>query len=147
VCVRVCFVKSWRPGYSSMCLCVCDNVKPCRLESTPGRKRERTPTRGHTRLNPPPSRGSAVARIFEVGSRKRLSGVHRAKKCRNIWGETPCSRTGPHPRSWRSPGRDHLSEWGAVVKGARAWRSSAIKSRAFLTQRSSVNCLYNTSLI
>jgi len=58
--------------------------------------------------------------IFEVGSRKRLSGVHRAKKCRNVWGETPCSRAGPHPRGWRSPGRDHLCEWGAVAKGASA---------------------------
>jgi len=44
--------------------------------------------------------------------------------------ETPCSRAGPHPRGWRSPGRDYLGEWGAVAKGARAWRSSASKSRA-----------------
>ena len=58
--------------------------------------------------------------IFEVGRRKRLSGVHRAKKCRNVWGETPCLRAGPHPSGWRSPGRDHLGEWGAVSKGARA---------------------------
>ena len=57
--------------------------------------------------------------IFEVGS-KRLSGVHRAKKCRNVWRETPGSRPGPYPRIWRSPGRDHLGEWGAVSKGARA---------------------------
>jgi len=35
----------------NVCVCVCGNVKPCCLESTPGRKRERTPTRGHTRLN------------------------------------------------------------------------------------------------
>ena len=49
-----------------------------------------------------------------------VPGVHRAKKCRNTWGETSCSRAGPHPRSWRSPGRDHLGEWGAVAKGARA---------------------------
>jgi len=26
-------------------------------------------------------------------------------KCRNAWGETPCSRAGLHPRGWRSPGR------------------------------------------
>jgi len=58
VCVRACVVKSWRPGLRSMCLCVCANVKPCRLESTPGRKRQRTPTRGHTRLNPPPLRAT-----------------------------------------------------------------------------------------
>ena len=43
VCVRVCGVKSWRPALRSMCVCVCGNVKPWRLESTPGRKRERTP--------------------------------------------------------------------------------------------------------
>ena len=58
VCVRVCVVKSWWPGLRSMCVCVCDNVKPCCLESTPGRKRERTPRRGHTRLNPPPQRAT-----------------------------------------------------------------------------------------
>ena len=44
VCVRVCVVKSWRPGLCSMCVYVCGNVKPWRLESTPGRKRERIPT-------------------------------------------------------------------------------------------------------
>ena len=58
VSVLVCFVKSWRPGLRSMCVCVCGNVKPCRLESTPESKRERTPTRGHTRLNPPPPRAT-----------------------------------------------------------------------------------------
>ena len=58
--------------------------------------------------------------IFEVGNRNRLSGVHRTKKCRNMWRETPCSRAGPHPSGWRSPGRDHLREWGSVAKGARA---------------------------
>ena len=57
--------------------------------------------------------------ICEVGSRKRLSGVHRAKKCRNVWGETPCSRAGPHLSGWRSPGRDHLGKWDTVAKGAR----------------------------
>jgi len=40
--------------------------------------------------------------IVEVRIRKRLSGVHRAKKSRNIWGETPCSRADPHPSGWRS---------------------------------------------
>ena len=60
VCVRVCVVKSWRPGLRSMCVCVCGNVEPCRLESTPGRKRERTPTRGHRRFNPPPPRATRV---------------------------------------------------------------------------------------
>jgi len=59
VCVRVCVVKSWRPGLRSVCVCVCDNFKPCRLESTPGRaKRERTPTRVHTRLSPLPPRAT-----------------------------------------------------------------------------------------
>jgi len=48
VCVRVCVVKSWRPGLRSMCVCVCGNVKPCRLESTPGRKeRENSHPRTH----------------------------------------------------------------------------------------------------
>jgi len=56
VCVRVCVVKSWRSGLRSMYVCVCGNGEPCRLESTPGRKRERTPTRGHRRLTPPPPR-------------------------------------------------------------------------------------------
>jgi len=58
VCVRVCVVKSWRPGLRSMCVCVWGNVKPWRLESTSGRQKERTPTRGHTRLNPPPPRAT-----------------------------------------------------------------------------------------
>jgi len=58
VCVRVCVVKSWRPGLRSMCVCFCGNVNPCCLESTPGRKRERTLTRGHTRLNQPPPRAT-----------------------------------------------------------------------------------------
>jgi len=58
VCARVCVVKSWRPGLRSMCVCVCGNVEPCRLESIPGRKRKRTPTRGYTRLSPPPPRAT-----------------------------------------------------------------------------------------
>jgi len=51
VCVRVRVVNSCQPGLRSMCVCGCGNVKPCHPESTQGRKRERTPTRGHTRLN------------------------------------------------------------------------------------------------
>ena len=49
--VRVCVVKSWQPGLRSMCVCVCGKVIPCRPESTRGRKRERTPARGHTRFS------------------------------------------------------------------------------------------------
>ena len=67
--------------------------------------------------------------VFEVGIRKRLSGVHKAKKCRKVWVETPCSRAGPHPSGWRSPGRDHLGEWGAVAKGTRARRALASRAR------------------
>ena len=56
VCVYVCVVKSCWSGLRSMCVCVCVNVKPCGLESTPGRKRERTPTREQT-LSPRATRG------------------------------------------------------------------------------------------
>jgi len=62
VCVFVCVVISWRSGLRSMCVCVCGNVKPCCLESTPGCKRERTPTRGHTRFSPPPPRATRLQR-------------------------------------------------------------------------------------
>jgi len=56
VCARVCCkILAVRITFH---LCVCGNVKPCRLESTPGRTRERTPTRGHIRLNPPPPRAT-----------------------------------------------------------------------------------------
>jgi len=68
VCVRVCVhvivCVCVRVSQCVVCVCVCvlqnpggqdyvpcgGNVKPCCLESTPGRKRERTLTRGHTRL-------------------------------------------------------------------------------------------------
>ena len=52
MCVRVCVVKSWRAGLRSMCVCVCGDVKPCGLESTPGRKRERTPSREPHKIKP-----------------------------------------------------------------------------------------------
>jgi len=61
----------------------------------------------------------AVISHIRGWTRKRLSGAHTAKKCRDVWGETPCSRAGPHPSGCRSPGRDHLGEWGAVAKGAK----------------------------
>jgi len=67
--------------------------------------------------------------MFEVGIRKRLSGVHKAKKCRKVWGETPCSRAGPHPSGWRSPGRDHLGEWGAGRALEREERSQVVHGK------------------
>jgi len=63
VCVRVCVVKSWQPGLRSMCVCVCGKVIPCRPESTRGRKRERTPARGHTRFSPTPPRATRGYRV------------------------------------------------------------------------------------
>jgi len=82
-------------GLRSMCVCVCGNVKPCCLESTPGLKRERTPTRGHTRLSPPPLRSGGgwrcappVVRLLRATRNLNFYLVNMSKEIvnYNYWG-------------------------------------------------------------
>jgi len=59
VCVRVCVVKSWRPGLRSMCVCVCvATSNPVASRVLQDVKERELPLEDTQRLNTPPQRAT-----------------------------------------------------------------------------------------